>query len=160
MKNLETLIYKSTCFFQMNHSEMIATLQDINQELGLILSDTTTYSYDVYRTLLILTHNFNTFMNPDYLVRATEYSYFNRKLTAYYEGGGSKEILPYLCGIDCYQSDLEATVLHGKQKFVVTSFYSFYQGIPEQLKYFCEVPDFYPELTTDIKDKIYEKKDS
>ena len=47
--------------------------------------------------------------------------------------------------------------LQGKQQFVLRSFSLPYSGIPEDLKKLCECPDFYPEITPEIVQKIYQK---
>lgn len=46
----------------------------------------------------------------------------------------------------------------GKEQFVISSFIRPFFGIPNDLKKFCEVPDFYPDVSNDIIEKIYQKK--
>lgn len=56
-------------------------LDTTNQELSQILVDDSTYSYDVYCSLLILTHNFRTFIDPNYLNVSVESEYFRKSLS-------------------------------------------------------------------------------
>lgn len=160
MLDLEDMIQQSALFLEMNQSQLIDFLHMTNYKLEQLLSNEATYSYDVYRALLILAHNFNVVVDSDYLSKKSSFSFFRKKLSSYYETGGNRDILPYLIGIDSWEQEFSKVIISGKQKFVVNTFYSGYQGIPDQLKYFCEVPDFYPAITSELKAKIYKKKDS
>lgn len=133
-------------------------LESTNLVLQSILKDESSYSYDVYYSLLILSHNFRIGMDLSYLEQKGEYSYLKQKISSYYSVGGNREILPYLAGLNCnYEKDIQEAIKLSKQKFIVSTFYKGYQGLPDELKYFCELPDFYPTVSQQLKDKIYEK---
>lgn len=149
-------ITKQSC--DIKNMTSLKFLESTNLVLQSILKDECSYSYDVYYSLLILSHNFRVGVNSSYLNEKGEYSYLKQKIISYYNAGGNREFLPYLAGLSCdYERDLQNAIMLSKQKFVVSTFYKGYQGLPNELKYFCELPDFYPAISPELKDKIYEK---
>ena len=159
MNSLIEIAHKSVEMEKMNPLELLVFLEGASSLLRNILDDDTSYSYDVYYGLLVLNHNFRTIAKPDYLKNGGEYSYFKKKIDSYYTFGGNRELEGYLLGLDSYQrEDIYKTIKSGKQKFILSVFYKKYQGLPEELKHFCEVPDFYPEVTSDLIGSIIKKK--
>lgn len=161
MNDLISLTYQSVHILKMDSDTLMTYMNQTNQLLGDILKDEDTFSYDIYWSLLILNHNFRSAMNSEYLNDNGQYSYFKKKITSYYENGGNREILPYLIGFNQQEKEkLGETIIHSQQQFIVNTFCRGYEGLSNELKHFCEVPDFYPEITPDIVKKVYMKKDS
>lgn len=159
MNDLVNIARKSVAMKNMNSLELLIFLGGVNTCLQKILEDEKTYSYDVYYALMILTHNFRIITNPNYLKDKSEYSYFKKKINSYYRNGGNKEVSSYLIGVDSsLNCDIEETIMQSKKEFVLLSFYKGYSGLPEELKHFCEVPDFYPEITGNLVEAILKKK--
>lgn len=142
----------------MNSFELLSFLEKINNTLESILSDEDSYSFDIYFVLTILTHNFKMIINPKYLL-GREYNYFKKKISSYYKAGGNREILPYLTDLDSFfKKDIADTVIQSKQEFILTTIFRGYSGLPEELKYFCEIPDFYPIISEKLRNNIFMKK--
>lgn len=159
MNDLVNIAHKSVIMKKMNSLELLVFLGEVNCCLQNVLENEKSYSYDVYYALMILTHNFRTIANPNYLNDKNEYSYFKKKINSYYRNGGNKEVSSYLIGLNSsLKNDIEETIMHSKKEFVLLSFYKGYNGLPEELKHFCEVPDFYPEITGDLVVAILKKK--
>lgn len=160
MLDLEAMVQQSTHFLEMESSQLLDFLHMTNIELKQLFSDDSTFSYDVYWALLILTHNFNMVVDSNYLSRKGAFSFLSKKLSSYYKVGGNRDVFPYLIGIDSWEEKLSNVVTASKQEFVVNTICYGYEGLPEQLKFFCEVPDFYPTVSAEMREKIYQKKDS
>lgn len=152
------LIDESCCFSDMDSTTLLDTLYRMNTVLGSIIYQNDTYSYEAYRSLLILNHNFRMFLNPDYLENKGDLSFLSYQIKSYYASGGNQDILPYLSNIVKYYDTLYQMEVSGKKQFVVSSFIRPFSGIPNDLKKFCEVPDFYPNISSDIIEKIHQKK--
>ena len=152
------LIDKSCHFSDMNRDTLLDTLHQINDILDSIIYHDDTYSYEAYRALLILNHNFRTCLNPNYLDSKGDLSFLSYQIKGYYAAGGNQDILPYLSNIVKYHDTLRQMETFGKEQFVISSFIRPFSGIPNDLKKFCEVPDFYPDVSNDIIEKIYQKK--
>jgi len=152
------LIDESNHFLDENNNTVINTLYDINCILKSIIFHDDTYSYEAYRCLLILNHNFRTFLNPNYLDSRPALSFLSYQIKNYYSYGGSEDILPYLLNLENYEDFLHRMELQGKEQFVVRSFVRPFRGIPEELKTLCEIPDFYPKISLSMIQKIYQKK--
>lgn len=158
MNKLVEVACKSSGMKKMPSFELLVFLEGTNNILRGILDDVESYSYDVYYALLILTHNFRMITNPDYLKNKGEYSYFKKKISSYYRSGGNRDILTYILSFDDeQQQEIVKLIEKSKQEFVILSFYKGYQGLPEELKHFCEVPDFYPEISNDLVKSIFKK---
>lgn len=108
--------------------------------------------------MLIINHNFRSFLNSNYLNDKRDLSFLSHQIKNYYAYGGNQDIISYLTDVDYYQDILLKVELQGKQQFVLRSFSLPFSGIPEDLKKLCECPDFYPEITPEIVQKIYQKK--
>lgn len=152
------LIDKSCHFSDMNRNTLLDALHQINDILDSIIYHDDTYSYEAYRTLLILNHNFRMCLNPNYLDNKGDLSFLSYQIKNYYAAGGNQDILPYLSDTVKYYSFLYQAEILGKEQFVISSFIRPFSGIPNDLKKFCEVPDFYPNITNDIMEKIHQKK--
>ena len=127
----------------------------MNPVLDSIIYQDDSYSYEAYRTLLIINHNFRSFINSSYLNEAGNLSFLSHQIKSYYAYGGNQDIISYLVDIDSYDDKLLEVELQGKQQFVVRCFTTPFCGIPDDLKKFCECPDFYPEITSEnISKKI------
>jgi len=159
MDDLIKLALNSVEMKNMKPSDLLVYLEKTNNILKDILKDEESYSYDVYYALLILTHNFRILISPNYFRVISECNYFKSKISSYYKAGGNREVLPYLIDIDSsLKEEIGNIIFESKQQFVFSIFCKGYQGIPNELKYFCELPDFYPEICDDLKDKIFMKK--
>lgn len=159
INQFEMLVRMSQKFSSQNGETIISDLDTMNFYLANLLRDDSTYSYDAYWSLMIITHNFQKLLDPRYLENYQKRSFFHRKLRLYYENGGTREVTPYLNDLSSTEiSILEDVVLSGKQRFVCRTFFYGYHGLPEQLKFFCELPDFYPNVSEEAKAKLYEKK--
>ena len=152
------LIDESYRFLDKDNNSFLNTLYDMNCILESIIYQDNTYSYEAYRSLLILNHNFRTFLNSNYLDSKSNLSFLSYQIKSYYAYGGNKDILPYLLNLDKYGDILRSVELRGKEQFVVRSFVRPFCGIPEELKNLCEVPDFYPKIGLNLIQKIYQKK--
>lgn len=152
------LIDKSCHFSDMNKEIFLDTLYQINDVLDSIIYHDETYSYEAYRSLLILNHNFRIYLKPNYLDCKRDLSFLSHQIKNYYSCGGNRDILPYLLNIDKYQDIFCQVEILGKEQFVVSSFIKPFSGIPNNLKKFCEVPDFYPDVTDEIIEKVHQKK--
>ena len=120
-----------------------------NVDLDYKLSVDDSYSYEAYRALLIINHNFKSFLNPNYLGKPGNLSYLSYQIKMYYAYGGNQDIISYLVDIDSYHDKLLEVELQGKQQFVLRSFSIPFSGIPDDLKKLCECPDFYSETTSE-----------
>lgn len=159
MDELIKLAFNSVEMKNMKDADLLIFLEKTNNILKDILKDEESYSYDVYYALLILTHNYRIIIKPNYFSVINECNYFKRKISSYYKAGGNREILTYLIDIDSsLKEEIVKIIFESKQQFVLSTFCKGYQGIPNELKYFCELPDFYPEICDDLKDKIFMKK--
>ena len=139
-------------------NNVISVLNNMNRVLDSIIYQDDSYSYEAYRALLIINHNFRSFLNPNYLNDKRNLSFLSHQIKNYYAYGGNQDIISYLADIDYYKDILLKVELQGKQQFVLRSFSVPFSGIPDDLKKFCECPDFYPEITPEIVQKIYQKK--
>lgn len=157
MKNLVIIAQQSVNMQKMNPLELLIFLEGTNNNLKSIIEDEKSYSYDVYYALMLLTHNFRMLSDSNYLKDKSEYSYFEKKICSYYRNGGNRDIIPYMLGFDSLK-EAANFISRSKQEFILLSYYKQYQGLPEELKYFCEVPDFYPEITDDIVKNIFIRK--
>lgn len=135
-------------------NNVISVLNNMNRVLDSIIYQDDSYSYEAYRALLIINHNFRSFLNPNYLNNKRNLSFLSHQIKNYYAYGGNQDIISYLADIDYYKDILLKVELQGKQQFVLRSFSVPFSGIPDDLKKFCECPDFYPEISEEIKLKI------
>lgn len=135
-------------------NNVISVLNNMNRVLDSIIYQDDSYSYEAYRALLIINHNFRSFLNPNYLNDKRNLSFLSHQIKNYYAYGGNQDIISYLADIDYYKDILLKVELQGKQQFVLRSFSVPFSGIPNDLKKFCECPDFYPEISEEIKLKI------
>lgn len=156
MENKYQWLINKSCQFDNNN--IISSLSNINWVLDSIVYQDDAYSFESYRTLLILNHNFRAFLDPDYLGQKANLSFLSYQIKAYYAYGGNEDIIFYLTNLGLYKERLLEAELLGKEIFVVRCFVSPFLGIPEDLKKLCECPDFYPEITSEIIKKIYQKK--
>ena len=160
MNNKYMKIIKESCeFSNMDVSRLLESLNSINHTLKSIVYHDDTFSYDSYRMLLILNHNFRNCLDSSYLKTISNLSFLSYQVRAYYNYGGTEEILPYLSNLDLsIKRNLEGCVLQGKQQFVLSCFVKPYNGIPNEMKNFCEVPSFYPKVSDELQEKIYKKR--
>ena len=89
------LIDESYRFLDKDNNSFLNTLYDMNCILESIIYQDNTYSYEAYRSLLILNHNFRTFLNSNYLDSKSNLSFLSYQIKSYYAYGGNKDILPY-----------------------------------------------------------------
>lgn len=159
MKDLVDIAQKSVNMDKMNTFELLIFLEGTNNIIKSIIDNDKSYSYDVYYALMILTHNFKMISNSDYLKNKNEYSYFEKKICSYYRTGGNRDVLPYMIKFNSLKElGINDSIRRSKQEFILLTFYRQHQGIPEELKHFCEVPDFYPEITDDLVKTIFTKR--
>lgn len=157
MENKYQWLIHESCQFR-SRDNVVEILNNMNRVLDSIIYQDDSYSYEAYRTLLIINHNFRSFINSSYLNEAGNLSFLSHQIKSYYAYGGNQDIISYLVDIDSYDDKLLEVELQGKQQFVVRCFTTPFCGIPDDLKKFCECPDFYPEITSEIVQKIYQKK--
>ena len=56
---------------------VISVLNNMNRVLDSIIYQDDSYSYEAFRTLLIINHNFKSFLNPNYLGKPGNLSYLS-----------------------------------------------------------------------------------
>ena len=71
------LIDESYRFLDKDNNSFLNTLYDMNCILESIIYQDNTYSYEAYRSLLILNHNFRTFLNSNYLDSKSNLSFLS-----------------------------------------------------------------------------------
>ena len=125
---------------------VISVLNNMNRVLDSIIYQDDSYSYEAFRTLLIINHNFRSFLNSNYLNDKRDLSFLSHQIKNYYAYGGNQDIISYLADIDYYKNILLKVELQGKQQFVLRSFSLPFSGIPDDLKKLCECPDFIQKL--------------
>ena len=157
MENKYQWLIDESCQFRSKEN-VDEVLNNMNRVLDTIIYQDDSYSYEAFRTLLIINHNFRSFLNSNYLNDKRDLSFLSHQIKNYYAYGGNQDIISYLADVDYYQDILLKVELQGKQQFVLRSFSLPFSGIPDDLKKLCECPDFYPEITPEIVQKIYQKK--
>lgn len=148
MENKYQWLIDESCQFRSKEN-VDEVLNNMNRVLDTIIYQDDSYSYEAYRALLIINHNFKSFLNPNYLGKPGNLSYLSYQIKMYYAYGGNQDIISYLVDIDSYHDKLLEVELQGKQQFVLRSFSIPFFGIPDDLKKLCECPDFYSDTTSE-----------
>ena len=67
----------------------------MNRVLDSIIYQDDSYSYEAFRTLLIINHNFRSFLNSNYLNDKRDLSFLSHQIKNYYAYGGNQDIISY-----------------------------------------------------------------
>ena len=70
-------------------NNVISVLNSMNRVLDSIIYQDDSYSYEAYRALLIINHNFRSFLNPNYLNDKRNLSFLSHQIKNYYAYGGN-----------------------------------------------------------------------
>ena len=113
MENKYQWLIHESCQFR-SRDNVVEILNNMNRVLDSIIYQDDSYSYEAYRTLLIINHNFRSFINPSYLNETGNLSFLSHQIKSYYAYGGNQDIISYLVDIDSYDDKLLEVELQGK----------------------------------------------